>query len=208
MKLTSLPKTDPWWIRSRSTGRPDGFGLPIKMLWKSPARLILILFLALAGCAPAISTNLQQQAAPRLNFAALSAHPDRYKGKLVILGGLVMSVKPWKDGSLLTVDQRRLDSRLYPVGTTSGGSFAVESNKWLNSNWYLPKSKVVVAGVVEGQKEGMLLLKAKEVHLLAPPTWEKWNQPIPPSWYGNNPQLKYWFTPPYFSPWMGPAGRK
>ncbi len=178
------------------------------MLREFPAWLILVLFLALAGCAPAISTNLQQQAAPELSFAKLSAHPDRYKGRLVILGGEVMSVEPWENGSLLTVDQRRLNNQFYPVGTTSGGSFAVESDKWLNSNWYLPRSKVVVAGVVEGRKEDMLLLKAKEVTLLAPPTWEKWNHPVPPSWYGYNPQLKYWFTPPYFSPWMGPAGRR
>jgi outer membrane lipoprotein len=169
--------------------------------------LILGLALALAGCGPAISTNLQRETILGVSFAQLSAHPDQYKGKLVILGGLVMSVKPWENGSLLTVDQRRLDSRFYPVGTTSGGSFAVESKEWLNSNRYLPRAKVVVAGVVEGQQDYMPLLKAKEVTLLAPPTWEKWSHPVPPSWYDYNPQLEYWFTPPYFSPWMRPSGR-
>jgi starvation-inducible outer membrane lipoprotein len=169
--------------------------------------LVTVLSLALAGCAPAISTNLHQQAqaAPEVSFAQLSAHPDRHKGRLVVLGGLVMSVKPWENGSLLTVDQRRLDSRLFPVGTTSGGSFAVESEKWLNSNWYLPKSKVVVAGVVEGRKDDMLLLKAREVTLLAPPTWEKWNYPVPRSWYP--PSMSYWFTPPYFDIYRG-GGRR
>ena len=170
--------------------------------------LVTVLALALAGCAPAISTHLQQEAAPSPSFAELSAHPDRYKGQLVILGGLVMSVQPWENGSVLTVDQRQLDSRLYPMGTTSGGTFAVKSEKWLNSNWYIPKAKVVVAGLVEGKKDDLLLLKAKQVNLLGPPTWEKWNHPVPPSWYGYNPQLEYWFTPPQFSPWMGPAGRK
>jgi outer membrane lipoprotein len=168
--------------------------------------LVMVLSLALTGCGPAISTALQRQAAPEVSFAALSAQPDQYKGTLVILGGEVMSVKPWENGSLLTVDQRRLDSRLFPVGTTSGGSFAVESNEWLISNWYLPKSKVVVAGVVEGRKQGMLLLRAKEVKLLAAPTWEKWNYPVPRSWYP--PSMKYWFTPPYFDIYSGPGGRR
>jgi starvation-inducible outer membrane lipoprotein len=178
------------------------------MLRKSRAWLILVLCLALAACAPAISTNLQQQtqAVPEVSFATLSAHPDRYQGKLVILGGEVMSVKPWENGSLLTVDQRRLDSRLYPVGTTSGGSFAVESDEWLNSNWYLPRSKVVVAGVVEGRKEGMMLLKAKQVNLLSPPTWEKFYYPVPRSWYP--PSMEYWFTPPYWDIYRGGSGRR
>jgi starvation-inducible outer membrane lipoprotein len=166
---------------------------------------LVVLALALAGCAPAISTRLQREAAPELSFAQLSAHPDRYQGKLVVLGGLVMSVAPWENGSLLTVDQRRLDSRLYPVGTTSGGSFAVESNEWLNSNWYLPKSKVVVAGVVEGRKDGMLLLKAKEVNLLGPPTWEKFKYQVPRSWYP--PSMEYWFTPPYWDIYRGDGRR-
>jgi outer membrane lipoprotein len=161
--------------------------------------LLLGLLLAGGGCAPAISTALQREAGPPVDFAALSAHPDRYKGRLLILGGEVMSVTPWDNGSLLTVDQRQLDGRLYPVGTTSGGSFAVESDQWLNSQWYVPKSKVVVAGVAQGQENGLLLLKAREIRLLAPPTWEKFYYPVPRDWYP--PELEYWYTPPYFDPY-------
>jgi outer membrane lipoprotein len=167
----------------------------------------LLAAVALAGCAPAITPVLQQEASPRVRFHQLTTHPDAYKGRLVILGGEVMSVQPWQNGSLLTVDQRRLDSRFFPVGTASGGTFQVESEQWLNSNWYLPKSKVAVAGVVVGEKNGLLRLMAKEVTLLAAPTWEKWNHPVPPSWYDYNPQLEHWFTPPYFSPWIGSGGR-
>ena len=68
---------------------------------------------------------------------------------------------------------------------------------------YLPKSKVVVAGVVEGEKDGRLLLKARQVTLLAPPTWEKYYYPVPREWYP--PELEYWYTPPYFDPYRGGA---
>jgi outer membrane lipoprotein len=166
--------------------------------------LLLGLLLAGGGCAPAISTALQREAGPPVDFALLSAHPDSYKGRLLILGGEVMGVTPWRDGSLLTVDQRPLDGRLNPVGDISGGSFAVESDQWLDSNWYVPKSKVVVAGVVEGQKNGLLLLKAREVNLLAPPTWEKFYYPIPRDWYP--PAMEYWYTPPYFDPYRDEGG--
>jgi starvation-inducible outer membrane lipoprotein len=168
--------------------------------------LWLIFGLSLAvGCGPAISTGLQQEAGPRVSFAELSARPDKYKGRLTILGGEVMSVAPWGTGSLLAVDQRQLDERFYPVGAASGGTFWVSSDVWLNSNEYLPKSKVVVAGVVEGEKDGRLLLKARQVTLLAPPTWEKYYYPVPREWYP--PELEYWYTPPYFDPYRG-GGRR
>ena len=162
----------------------------------------LIFGLSLAmGCGPAISTSLQQEAGPPVGFAELAARPDQFKGRTEILGGEVMSVTPWGTGSLLAVDQRPLDDRLYPVGDASGGAFLVESDVWLNSNQYVPKSKVVVAGVVEGQKDGRLLLKAKEVTFLAPPTWEKYYYPVPREWYA--PELEYWYTPPYFDIYRG-----
>jgi starvation-inducible outer membrane lipoprotein len=164
--------------------------------------LCLILGVILtAGCVPAIDASLQQQAGPRVSFAALAAQPDRYKGRLEILGGEVMSVTPWGTGSLLAVDQRQLDARFYPIGTASGGSFLVQSETWLNPSQYQPKSKVVVAGVVEGAQEGRLLLKARQVTFLAPPTWEKYYYPVPREWYP--PELEYWYTPPYFDPYRG-----
>jgi starvation-inducible outer membrane lipoprotein len=163
--------------------------------------LIVCAVLALGGCTPAISPALQQEAGAKVGFAELAAHPDRYQGQLEILGGLVMSVQPWRRGSLLTVDQRQLDSRLFPVGTTSGGTFMVESDQWLNSNWYLPKSKVVVAGVVAGARDGVLLLKARQVTLLEPPVWEKYYYPVPREWYP--PSMQYWYTPPYFDIYRG-----
>jgi len=158
-----------------------------------------------AACGPVISTSLQQETGPRVSFAELSAYPEKYKGRLEILGGEVMSVTPYGSGSLLAVDQRQLDDRFYPVGAVSGGTFWAESVVWLNSNEYLPKSKVVVAGVVEGAKDGQLLLKARQVTLLAPPTWEKWYYPVPREWYP--PELEYWYTPPYFDPYRG-GGRR
>ena len=118
----------------------------------------------------------------------------------MILGGEVMSVQPWQSGSLLAVDQRPLDRRLFPVGNVSGGTFLAESDEWLNSNWFVPKSRVRVEGAVQGQQDGQLLLKARKVHLLALPVWEKWYYPVPREWYP--PELEYWFTPPYFDPYI------
>jgi outer membrane lipoprotein len=163
--------------------------------------LLIGLLLAGGGCGPSISTALQREAGPQVDFAALSAHPDRYRGRLMILGGEVIGATPWNNGSLLIGDQRQLDERLFPVDDTSGGTFVVESDQWLNPNSYVPKSKVVVAGVAKGQKNGLPLLKAREIKLLAPPTWEKFYYPVPRDWYP--PEMAYWYTPPYFDPYFG-----
>jgi starvation-inducible outer membrane lipoprotein len=170
---------------------------------KSINWLILGLGLALAGCTPAISPELQQSAGSPVGFAELAAHPEKYQGRTTILGGEVMQVQPLGTGSLLSVDQRELDGRLFPGFGASGGTFLVESDEWLNPSTYQPKSKVTVAGVVMGKKNNLLLLKAKKIHYWEGPRWEKWYHPVPREWYDSDPSLEHWFTPPYFDPWRG-----
>ena len=165
--------------------------------------LILGACVALAGCASSVSTSMQPETGPKVGFAELAAHPANYQGQTKILGGEVMQVEPLGQGSLLSVDQRDLDSHLFPAAGASGGTFLVESDEWLNPNTYLPKSTVTVAGVVAGQKNGFLLLKAKKIHFWEGPRWEKWYYPVPREWYGYDPNLEYWYTPPYFDPWRG-----
>ncbi len=163
--------------------------------------LISGVWLLQAGCGPAISTSLQQEAGPQAGFAELAAHPDQYQGRVVILGGEVVAVQPLGQGSLLTMNQRPLDSHLFPSGAVSEGTFLVESAESLNPSTYQPRSKVTVAGVVAGRRDSYLLLQARQIHWWEGPTWEKWNHPVPASWY--DPGMEYFFTPPYFDPWRG-----
>ncbi len=169
--------------------------------------LILGVGALLAGCAPAISPTLQKESGPKVSFAELSAHPERYQGQTKILGGEVMQVQPLGQGSLLSVDQHELDNHLFPGGGASGGTFLVESEEWLNPATYQPKSRVTIAGVVAGQRNGMLVLTAKKIHYWEGPTWEKWYYPVPRDWYDYDPNLEYWNTPPRFDPWYG-GGRR
>jgi starvation-inducible outer membrane lipoprotein len=169
--------------------------------------LILGVCVGLAGCASTVSTTMQPETGPKVGFAELGAHPEKYQGQTKILGGEVMQVQPLGPGSLLSVDQHDLDNHLFPAAGVSGGTFLVESDEWLSPDTYQPKSKVTVAGVVAGQKNGLLLLKAKKIHFWEGPSWEKWYYPVPRDWYDYDPSLEYWFTPPYFDPWRG-GGRR
>jgi outer membrane lipoprotein len=161
----------------------------------------------LAGCAPAISTTLAREAGAPVNFADLQAHPERYQGRLVILGGDVMTVQPKGQGSLLTVSQLPLDAGNHPIyGAPSGGTFLVESQEWLPSYEYVPKRKVTVAGEVVGRQDGSPLLKARQIHLWEYPPWEKYYYPVPREWYNYDKNLEFWFTPPYFNPYRNHWG--
>jgi starvation-inducible outer membrane lipoprotein len=163
--------------------------------------------LALAGCASAVSTSMPPETGPRVGFAELAAHPEKYLGQSKILGGDVMQVQDLGQGSLLSVDQHDLDNHLFPAAAASGGTFLVASDERLSPGTYLPKSKVTITGVVAGQKNGLLLLNVRKIHLWEGPRWEKWYQPVPSEWYDNDPSLEYWFTPPYFDPWRGSGQR-
>ena len=86
----------------------------------------------------------------------------------MILGGEVMSVQPLGQGSLMTVNQQELGMLGNPRGAPSGGTFLVESDQWLSPSTYQPKSTVKVAGEVKGRRDGLLVLKAREVNMSAP----------------------------------------
>jgi len=173
------------------------------------AKWLLFLSLALlTGCATGISPGLQQQAGPPVEFAALNAHPEQYQGRLVILGGEVMTLEPLGKGSLMTLSQRDMDKLYEYKPVPSGGTFVVESDEWLSPSTYQPKSTVKVAGEVIGRRNGLLTLKAREVVLASRPIWEKWYYPVPPEWYDHDPNLEKWFTPPYFDPYRDGGRRR
>lgn len=173
---------------------------------------LICLWLAAAfiGCGPAVSQKYvqevgQERGAPA-DFAALKANPEQYQGKLMILGGEVISVT-LKDGkSLLAVNQRDLDPRYQPYGPGYGGTFYVLSGEFLSPSHYVANRKVTVAGVVRGRLDDAPLLEARQIHLGDYPPWEKWYYPVPREWYGGDPNLEYWFTPPYFDPWRTRGG--
>lgn len=64
---------------------------------------LLLPFLFLSGCAHIISEKSRLQADRSITFAGLRENPDAYKGKFVILGGLITGVKQVPEGFQLEV---------------------------------------------------------------------------------------------------------
>ncbi|TLY30663.1 MAG: hypothetical protein E6K63_01045 [Nitrospirae bacterium] len=61
-----------------------------------------------------IPSKFVRQAEPGVTLTALTSHPDAYKGKVVILGGVVIDQKQGEDRIWLRVKNRPLDADYIP----------------------------------------------------------------------------------------------
>lgn len=74
----------------------------------------LMLAVGLSGCAGAIPGKYVKQAEPGVTLTALAANPERYRGKTVILGGVIMEAKE-QDGNIwLLIKNRPVDADYQP----------------------------------------------------------------------------------------------
>jgi len=121
---------------------------------------IAVLFsvmLFLQGCAFAISPDMASRADKTLTFEKLQADPDAFKGKIVILGGTITQITAMKQGTLIEVNQKRLDYWGQPERTKrTGGLFFVFQRGYLNTMAYAPGNDITIAGEVLGTGSPMI----------------------------------------------------
>jgi outer membrane lipoprotein len=109
------------------------------------------------GCSYAISPELAKRADKTIPFESLARDPDPYKGKLVILGGIITQTTPVKKGTLIEVLQKPLDYWGKPRRTDrTGGKFLVYSSAYLDPLVYAPERELTVAAEVEGTRSKAL----------------------------------------------------
>jgi len=117
-----------------------------------PVALVSVLLFS-GGCTHYISQSSRAQADRSVDFSQLSASPDAYRGKLVMLGGTVAKLDYGPEGTRLEVTEHRLDRRELPDETIpSGGRFLATTTRPLDSCTYKPGALVVLVGNVVGQK--------------------------------------------------------
>lgn len=144
----------------------------------SAKKILLVLALtAIIGCAHVISREVREEADRELTPEILFRDPDAYKGKIVILGGVIISSKNTDKGTHIEVLQNPIDSRGRPEDTdVSYGRFLIFYEGYLDTAIYSMGRKVTVVGEVLGKKTrplgevqySYLLIKSKELHILKP----------------------------------------
>jgi outer membrane lipoprotein len=139
--------------------------------------LILAIAFLLSGCAHAISQELREQTDKELTAEMLFKNPEAYKGKTVILGGIIISTRNSEEGTHIEVLQTPLDSRGRPKDTDySYGRFIFFYEEYLDAAIFSKGKAVTVGGKVFGKTTRPLgdieytypLIYAREVHIFGP----------------------------------------
>jgi outer membrane lipoprotein len=148
--------------------------------------------LLIQGCTYAISPEMADQADRTLTFQQLQADPDTFKGKIIILGGIIAQTSNTKQGTIIEVVEKPLDYWGKPKRTDkTGGRFLVVHVGDLDPIVYAPGRVITVAAEIEGTRSKALgeveynypVVVSKELKL-----WEREHQ----SW--DRPQ---WIDPLY-----------
>ena len=167
--------------------------------------ITLMGFIVIAGCAPVISKSVLQQVDRTIAFDTVFQDPDALKGKSVLLGGVIVSVKNLQEGTLIEVLQKPLDYFKAPLdGDESGGRFLARYDGYLDAAVYSKGRKVTLAGTIMGRRLQRLdeidyaypLLLVTEIHL-----WKETNTEAgasSPFLYPYPYRYHFWRGYPYF----------
>ena len=125
--------------------------------------MILPLLLLVGGCAHNLSKNSLALADRTITFGKLQANPDDYRGKFIILGGVIKAITHTSQGTQLEVVQYGLDGREMPdIVSGSDGLFLAMAPEHLNESVCMTGLLVSMAGKVVG---GKVLLREGEEYL-------------------------------------------
>ena len=140
--------------------------------------LLLLTVLSLIGCAHVVSKELREKADKEpFPVTALFKDPDAFRGKTVILGGVIVNSANMEEGTYIEVIQKPLDYRGRPEDTdASYGRFITFYEGYLDTAIYTQGRQVTVAGEVMGKKMHPLgeieypypLIRSRELHLFEP----------------------------------------
>ena len=136
-----------------------------------------VLLLIFPGCATTKKEPDAGAAYEEIAFSEILKSPETYKGKIVRLGGLIVTTENREKETVLEVLEKPLSRRGRPKGEkVSGGRFMVVFEEFLDQAIYRRNRAVTVVGEVVGAKIGTIgeasytypLLSGRDIHL-----WEE-----------------------------------
>lgn len=169
--------------------------------------LILISILLIVGCAPPVLKKELITQATVATPSEIKASPEASKGRLFILGGIIVGVKNELEGSMIEAIFMGVDQKGY-LKEEYGPRFFARTKDFIDPVIYRTGRKVTIAGEFTGTLKGKigdmeyeyLIFEIKDLYLwpeekiyLAPPPW--WYDPWYYWWY--DPWWRYRY-PPYW----------
>ncbi len=182
----------------------------LSSLWRwVPGLLALAL---LAGCVKPYKDTLTPDVANQLNhsltFAQIKNAPDDHKGKMVILGGQILSAKRLQDSTELIILQLPLVREREPSTdlTNSQGRFIAYQKQFLDPATVPEGTRVTLAGELSGSVTQSLdeteytyptlIIQELKIWPAQSTTYPRYTYPYP-----------YWGPYPYAYPFWGPRSR-
>lgn len=165
----------------------------------------VMIAISVIGCVHVIPKETLREVDRNLSYAELHEAPKAHKGKVVLLGGVVVKAVNKEEGTLLEIYQTGIDGSGKPIELDrSGGRFLAFYKGFLDSEVYCKGRQVTIAGAVEGERIGKLgeleyhypYLVIRAIHL-----WRK-ERPYayrPYPWSFRDP----WWGDPW-DPWYSP----
>ncbi|MGH7232288.1 MAG: Slp family lipoprotein [Nitrospiraceae bacterium] len=167
-----------------------------------------LLPLLLDGCASrsyydVVPPALESQVEHNLTFSQIKESPESYQGRLVVLGGEVLSAKRLKEGTRIEVLQLPLNGSQDPVynRTASQGRFMAVQKEFLDPAKLPPGTRVTITGEVTGSAtqpldESQYTYPTLEIKSLT--VWPEIER------YRARPYYPYPGPYPYWGPYGGP----
>ncbi len=172
---------------------------------------ILSAALLLTACAPVLSREFMRQGTRDLPFDQLLAAPDNYKGRLFILGGVIVDTRLSEQGSQIEALYVPVDSYGYlrEGGHVQGRFLAIypKSKGLLDPVVYKKGREITLAGEFRDIKKGKIdemeytypVFEIRQIYL-----WEEERYYYYPPYY-YYPYYPYYYNSPFlYDPWGRP----
>lgn len=122
-------------------------------MWRFFGISIIVTMICLYGCSHIMGNDILKEVDTQITFVELRQEPQAYRGKRVLLGGVIVKAVNKKDGTLIEVYQTEMDRRGRPIRVDiSRGRFLAHYNGFLDSEVYRKYRKVTIVGIVKGEK--------------------------------------------------------
>ena len=165
--------------------------------------LLMLFFLVSGGCAPTISKQLRREASRDITFKKVIKDPETYKGKVVLLSGVILGSKNRKEGTMIEILQKPEDMEGRPKDVDeSDGRFLALYDGYLDTAIYSRGREAIVAGEIKGKRTLPLgeieytypLILIREIHLFKAKKEERFHPyPYPYWWYPSWGCYPYWY---------------
>ncbi|MFQ5586690.1 MAG: Slp family lipoprotein [Thermodesulfobacteriota bacterium] len=156
---------------------------------------MITLLLIATGCS-VISKDIRRDIDADITLRSVQSNPEAYRGRKVIWGGVILSLKNLKESTVIEVLHHPLDIRdRVKTRSVSSGRFFIESQGYLDGEIYKKDKEITVAGTIKGTR----VEKINEMEYVYPvlaPIEMRLFDPIDDSLY--EPSPPFWYYPPYY----------